>query len=163
MSFLDPTRAVKELNVSGAVKIADLGCGSGGWSIPLAKENEDGMIYAVDVLNEPLSALKSKAETERIYNIRTVLADIEKGTNLTSNFFDAVIISNILFQVDSKEAIIKEGHRILKQTGKMLVVDWSNKDVSEEEINNKIQESGFKLIKKIDAGVSHFGYLYEKI
>ncbi|MEA2092518.1 MAG: class I SAM-dependent methyltransferase [Patescibacteria group bacterium] len=163
MSFLNPTKIIDEISVSKNMKIVDFGCGSGGWSIPLAERSEDGMVYAVDVMSEALSALKSKADTERVYNIRTLLADIEKGTNLVGDSFDLAIVSNILFQAEDKEAVIKEAYRVLRQSGKMLVVDWNNiENVSENEINEQIKESGFQVVKRIDAGVSHFGILYEK-
>jgi ubiquinone/menaquinone biosynthesis C-methylase UbiE len=163
MSFLNPTRIIDEISVSKSMKIADFGCGSGGWSIPLAKKSEDGTVYAVDVMNEALSALKSKADTEKVYNIRTLLADIEKGTNLPAGSFDLVVVSNILFQAEDKDAVINEAHRVLRQSGKLLVVDWNNtEDVSESEVDQKIKESDFQVVKKIDAGVSHFGALYEK-
>jgi ubiquinone/menaquinone biosynthesis C-methylase UbiE len=156
MSFLNPIRIIDEISVSKSMKIADFGCGSGGWSIPLAKKSEEGTVYAVDVMNEALSALKSKADTEKVYNIRTLLADIEKGTNLPAGSFDLVVVSN-------KDAVINEAHRVLRQSGKLLVVDWNNtEDVSESEVDQKIKESDFQVVKKIDAGVSHFGALYEK-
>jgi ubiquinone/menaquinone biosynthesis C-methylase UbiE len=164
MNFLNPTKIIDEVSVSEEMRIADFGCGSGGWSIPLARKNKEGVVYAVDVLSEALSALKSKAESEKVYNIRTLLADIEKGTNLTNDSFDLVVASNILFQAEDKEAVINEAYRLLKNSGKMLVVDWKNSEsVSEQEVDEKIKEKGFQLVKKIDAGGTHFGALYEKI
>ena len=164
MSFLNPSRVIEEISLSGVANIVDLGSGSGGWSIPLAKKNKDGMVYAVDVLSDSLSALKSKSESEKVYNIRTVSADIEKGTKLMSNFFDLAVVSNILFQAEDKDAVIREAHRVLKTKGKMIIVDWKNKEeVSETEVDEKAKENGFQVVKKIDAGVSHFANLYEKV
>ena len=45
---------------------ADFGCGSGGWAIPLAKKLEEGKVYAIDILEEPLSALRARAKLEKI-------------------------------------------------------------------------------------------------
>ncbi len=144
--------------------IVDFGCGSGGWVIPLAKKIKNAKIYAVDILGAALSALRSNAEMEKVYNIRTIRCDIERGTEIRSEAIDLVIVSNLFFQLEDKEAVIKEAYRILRREGEMIVVDWAIKDdTAEEKLHKKIEESGFKLIKKINAGESHFANLYEKI
>jgi len=161
---LNPKKVIEEIPLKEEMNIADFGCGPGGWVIPLAKKIKSGKIYALDVLEEVLSALKSLAEMERVYNIRTIRCDIERGTDLQDNFFDLLIMSNLLFQVDEKDAVIEEGHRILRKGGNLLFVDWNNKeDVAEDLMNKKIVKKGFKKIKNIEAGESHFAILYEKI
>ncbi len=162
--FLNPQKVINEINLPKEASIADFGCGSGGWVIPLAKKAKDGKIYALDVLKEALSALKGKAEMEKVYNIRTVQCDVERGTDLQKGVLDLVIMSNLLFQVDDKDAVIEEGKRVLRRDGKLLVVDWTVKeDDAERKIDEKIKNKGFKFIKKIEAGSQHFANLYEKI
>ena len=161
--FLNPQKVINEINLPEEASIADFGCGSGGWVIPLAKKIKDGKIYALDVLKEALSALKGKAEMEKVYNIRTVQCDVERGTDLQKGALDLVIMSNLLFQVDDKEAVIEEGKRVLRRDGKLLVVDWIVKeDDAEKKIDEKIKNKGFKFVKKIEAGSQHFAILYEK-
>ncbi len=161
--FLNPQKVINEINLPEEASIADFGCGSGGWVIPLAKKIKDGKIYALDVLKEALSALKGKAEMEKVYNIRTVQCDVERGTDLQKGALDLVIMSNLLFQVDDKEAVIEEGKRVLRRGGKLLIVDWIVKeDDAEKKIDEKIKNKGFKFVKKIEAGSQHFAILYEK-
>ena len=162
--FLRPAKVIEELPIAEEMNAADFGCGSGGWVIPLAKKAKHGKIYALDVLKEALSALKANAEMEKVYNIRTVRCDIERGTELQSDYFELVIMSNLLFQVEDKRAVIAEGWRVLKKGGNLLVVDSTfREDVAEEVIDEKIRNSGFKRIKKINVGEYHFAHLYEKI
>ncbi len=162
--FLNPKKVIDEISLPEEASIADFGCGSGGWVIPLAKKMKDGKIYALDVLKEALSALKGKAEMEKVYNIRTVQCDVERGTDLQKGALDLVIMSNLLFQVDDKDAVIEEGKRVLRREGKLLVVDWIVKeDDAEIKIDKKIKGKGFSFIKKIEAGSQHFAVLYEKI
>ncbi len=162
--FLNPKKVIEEIDIPEGASIADFGCGSGGWVIPLAKKIKEGKIYALDVLKEALSALKGRAEMEKVYNIRTVQCDVERGTDLQKGVLDLVIMSNLLFQIDDKDTVIEEGKRVLRGSGKLLVVDWTVKgDDAEIKINEKIKEKGFKFIKKIEAGSQHFAILYEKI
>ena len=46
---------------------ADFGSGSGGWVIPLAKILTKGKVWAIDVQDEMLSALKGRADAEKIF------------------------------------------------------------------------------------------------
>jgi cyclopropane fatty-acyl-phospholipid synthase-like methyltransferase len=60
--FLKIQEILDEVDLSANTVVADFGCGSGGWVIPLAKLLVDGRVFAIDVLEEPLSALKSRAK-----------------------------------------------------------------------------------------------------
>ncbi len=161
--LLNPKKVLEEVDVEKEAVVADFGCGSGGWVIPLAKKEKGVRIYALDVLKEALSALRGNAEIERVYNIKTVHCDVERGTELQPESLDLVIMSNLLFQVDDRDAVIEEGRRVLRIKGKLLVVDWLVKENhSQEKLDEKIKEMGFNFIKKIDAGKQYFALLYEK-
>ncbi len=162
--FLNPQKVINELELQETMSIADFGCGSGGWVIPLARKDKNHMIYALDVLEPALSALKSNAEMEKVYNIRTIRCDVEKGTGLRDDFLDVVIMSNLLFQVEDREAVLDEGRRVLRKGGRLVVVDWIIEgDNGEEELDRVIKEKEFGLIKSINSGESHFAKIYEKI
>lgn len=164
VNLLNPEKVISEIPLKKEMSIADFGCGSGGWVIPLAKRDKDAKIYAIDVLKEALSALRANAEMERVYNIRTTLADIEKGSGLKDNFLDLVLMTNIFFQVEDKEELMKEAYRTLKKGGMTLLVEWKTEDNdSESRADRKVLDNGFKKVKKINAGDNYFAYLYEKI
>jgi len=148
----------------------DFGCGSGGWVIPLAKELEEGRVLAVDILQEPLSALKAKAKLEKVSNVEIVSADIEKGTELFDNSADLVLMTNLLFQCQDRKRVLEEGKRILKKGGKILVVDWEIDSplgpkegrVSSEEIKKISQSLGLKLKREFKASNYHYGLIFER-
>ena len=149
---------------------ADLGSGSGGWTIPLAKQLEDGIVYAVDILEEPLSVLKSKALSEKIFNIRTILADAEENIDLPQGSMDIILMTNLLFQVEDKKNVLELGKRFLRQGGKILVVDWDQNSslgpkegrVTTELVKDLASEIGLKLEEEFSAGSQHYGLIFEK-
>jgi len=169
-SFLDPKEILEKLKLSEEMKGIDLGAGSGGWAIPLAKILEEGRVYAVDVLEEPLSALKSKANLERITNIETIIADVERGIKLPDETADIVLITNLLFQCYDKSGVIAEAKRLLKPKGKILIVDWVKDNpatseiekVSFEEIKYFIKAQGLKIEKEFPAGDYHLALILVK-
>jgi len=67
--FLNPSEVLKKLKLRKNIIAADFGSGSGGWAIPFAKILEEGKGYAIDILEEPLSALRAKVKIEKLFNI----------------------------------------------------------------------------------------------
>jgi ubiquinone/menaquinone biosynthesis C-methylase UbiE len=167
--FLNPNKVLKEVSLRRNMTAVDFGCGSGGWVIPLAKELEEGKVIAVDILEEPLSALKSKAKLEKITNIETMPGDVEKGTDVFEKSADLVLMTNLLFQCEDKKKVLEEGKRVLRTGGKILIVDWNldaplgpkERRVSPEEVKKIAQNVGFKLKKEFKASNYHYGLIFE--
>lgn len=168
--FLNPKQILDKLDLRDDMIACDLGCGSGGWVIPLAKILENGRVYAVDILEEPLSVLSSKLQTERISNVEKILADIEKGVKIQEGLIDLVLMTNLLFQVDNKKEILSEAKRILNPNGKILVIDWKKTPsvgpkegrVSAEEIKEAADSIGLKTEEEFEAGKFHWGLILKK-
>lgn len=172
VGFLSPEEVLKQLKIREDMIAADFGCGSGGWVIPLAKKLEDGTVYAIDILEEPLSALKSKTISEKIYNIEIIRADIEgkNSSKLLDSSCDLVLMTNLLFQCENRKSVLEEGKRVLKTGGKILAVDW-NKDnaltrakenLSAQEVKKIAKHLSLKLEKEFKAGLYHWGLVLVK-
>jgi ubiquinone/menaquinone biosynthesis C-methylase UbiE len=169
--FLNPQNILSSIPLREDMVACDFGCGSGGWAIPLSKILKIGMVYAVDILEESISALNSKASASQLFNVKPILGDVERGVKLKDDYVDLVLLTNLLFQVEDKGAAINEAKRILKPGGMLLVVDW-NKDaiigdktgrLSKEEAKELIEGKGFKTEKDFSAGNFHWGLLLRKI
>lgn len=170
--FLNPEQALKQLDLKEEMTAADFGSGSGGWAIPLAKILKEGKVFAIDILEEPLSALKGKAEILNVSNIETIRSNIEKdnGSKLEDNSVDLALITSLLFQAEKKEQVFKEAKRILKKGGKVLVVDWKPDSslgpkegkILPEEVKNIAKKIGFVAEREIAAGAYHYGLIFIK-
>lgn len=171
--FLNPEEVLNQFELRADMVVADFGCGSGGFTVPLAKRLEDGLIHALDVQEAPLSALKSRALTENITNIRFIRCDLEKprGSTLSDSSVDLVLIANTLFQSENKVAIISEAERILKSKGKLLVIDWLpgglqgpvKGRVSPAEIKKIAKNLKFEFEKEFSSGKYHYGLIFNKL
>jgi len=169
--FLKPEEVLNQLDLKEDMIAADFGSGSGGWAIPLAKILKEGKVYAIDVLEEPLSALKSKAELNNISNIETIRSDLEseKGLKLKNNFLDLVLMTNLLFEVENKNDVLAEGKRVLKKGGKILIVDWEPEAslgpkegrISAEEVKKIAKDLDLKIDKELPAGAYHYALIFK--
>jgi len=170
--FLNPEQVLKQLDLKEEMTAADFGSGSGGWAIPLAKILKDGKVFAIDILEEPLSALKGKAEISNVSNIETIRSDIEKnnGSKLEDDSVELVLMTSLLFQAEKKEQALKEAKRVLKKGGKVLVAEWKpdatlgpkEGKILPEEVKKIAKKIGFVSEKEIKAGAYHYGLIFVK-
>ena len=174
--FMNPDEIVEELKIKSGMIVADFGCGAGYFTIPIAKAiKNSGKIYAVDVLNDTLESVLSKAKLYDLLNIETVRANIETvgGSKIKSTSVNLVILANILFQCNDYDSVLTEAKRILKNDGSIVIIDWIPKKVplgpkyehclSEEDIKKLSIKNGLKVVRKIDAGGQHYGMTLKAI
>lgn len=165
--FLKPQKILDQLELREDMTAADFGSGSGGWVLPLAEKLAEGKVYAVDILEEPLAVLKSK----KVPNVETILADVEREVPLPAESCDLVLMTNLLFECQDKERVFREALRVLKKGGKILVVDWRQETpvgpaggrVPDQEPKRIAESFGLKLEKEFEAGVYHYGLIFNKI
>jgi len=175
MAFTNPKENLAKLGLASGMTVADFGAGGGMQSLLAAKEVGDGKVYAIDVQKGLLSKIQSDAQTQGITNIEIIWADLEKkdGSNLENNSVDAVIATNILFLVEDKKAFVSEIRRVLRPSGKALIVDWSDSFgglgpqpehvLLEGEAQRLFKNSGFVIENEFSsAGEHHYGFIVKK-
>jgi ubiquinone/menaquinone biosynthesis C-methylase UbiE len=169
--FTDPLKNLKALGLKEDDVVADLGAGTGFYTVALGAIVPRGKVYAVELQKDFLTMIKNKVTDANIANIETLWGNVEKigGTMIADNAVDAVIASDILFQVEEKENFIEEVKRILKPEGRVLLVDWSESSILPSTIvipKNRAREifekKGFVLGREIDAGTHHYGMILVK-
>jgi ubiquinone/menaquinone biosynthesis C-methylase UbiE len=169
--FVNPDQILSELSLKAGMTAVDFGSGSGGWVLPLAKRLEEGKVYAIDVLEEKISALKSKAQMQKLNNIETIVDDVEtKIGGLSDESCDLALMTNLLFECEDKRGVMAEGKRVLRPGGRILIVDWIKDNpmtkeieyVSFEEIKDIAKELGLKTEKEFAAGSYHHALILVK-
>jgi ubiquinone/menaquinone biosynthesis C-methylase UbiE len=173
--FLRPEDVIERFALGEGMTVADLGVGTGVYTIAAAEAvGEHGVVYGCDVSKELLSKVSSEAQQKGLTNLHVIWVDLEqeRGTTLGDASLDAVIATNILFQIEHKERFLKEIVRILKLGGKALVVDWSDSfggvgphagSVLRRAVAQSLCESaGLQFQKDIDAGSHHYGMIFRK-
>ena len=173
--FSNPEKNIEQFHVDPGMSVADLGSGAGFYSIALAKVvGPSGRVYAVDIQKELLSKIQTDAAAQGVHNIKLVWGDLDEvgGTKLPDRSVDRATITNTLFQIENKDALIDEAHRILKPNGKLLFVDWKDsygglgpqpKEIITYDVARTLFESnGFVFEKDIQTGDHHYGFVLKK-
>lgn len=175
MPFTHPKRNIITLALEPGQRVADLGAGSGHYTFAAADMvGGGGKVYAVDVQKNLISKIKSESLRRNLGNIEVVWGNIEKerGTTLKDESVHIVLLTNTLFQVEDKEAVVREAFRILRPKGKLLVIDWSESFgglgpnpahvIDERTAKDLIEDTGFKIEQEIEAGAHHYGFIARK-
>ncbi len=171
--FSNPEQNILKLGLREGMRVADLGAGTGAYSIAASKRvGHTGHVYAIEVQKELVKKLESEIKDLKISNIECIWGDIERkhGTKIADGSMDVVIISNVLFQAEDKLGLIDEARRILKKGGRVLLVDWvesfggfgpSRMDVVSEDVASDLfTKRGFKLLEKITTSEHHYGIIF---
>jgi len=175
MAFGDPKHIVAQLGLVPGMKVADFGAGAGYLSLAVAeKVAPGGTVYVIDIQQELLTKVTSMATRQHLESFVYVHADLEtpRGSTLADDSQDAVIISNLMFQVAENNAIVQEAYRVLRGGGKLLIVDWRESYggmgpqpehvFTEEQARTIATDAGFRVEGTIDAGSYHYGLIFIK-
>ncbi|MBD3247741.1 methyltransferase domain-containing protein [Candidatus Falkowbacteria bacterium] len=176
-ALLDVNFIMKKAGISERMKVADFGCGaSGHFVFPASKlVGNQGVVYAVDILKTSLETLDKRINQENIKNIQTVWSDLEiyRATKIDGGSLDIGLLINTLYQSHKRIEVIRESVRMVKQGGKIMVVEWEDASLpfgppAEERVKidalKKVaQKLGLKMIEEFDAGEYHYGVIFEKL
>ena len=131
------------LNDKKNKKIADIGAGTGAYSIPLFLEGYD--VTAVEYVKSNLDKLRKKRST-----VKTFLGDAKKLDMFADNTFDLTLLFGPMYHsisFDEKILALSEAKRITKQNGIIMVAYYMNEyailthGFKEGHIKNAIEES----------------------
>lgn len=118
-----PDLIMDALGIAEGMTVADLGAGSGWFTIRLARRvGPNGRVYAEDIQREMVEAVSRRVERERLTNVVTVLGT-EKDPRLPSPV-DAVLIVDAYHEMDDPIALLRNVVGRLKPQGRVGVVDF---------------------------------------
>jgi ubiquinone/menaquinone biosynthesis C-methylase UbiE len=147
---------------------ADLGCGSGFLTIPLSSRIRK--VYGIDIQKEMLEYLEQKIEKQKIENITPLLSE-QNEIPLENGTLDLLITANTLHEFSDKEKMITEIRRVLKQDGKVVIVDFKKEEtgfgpplairLSKDQAKCLLEKNGFIVLKSKDL-TYHYLIIFRK-
>jgi len=147
-----PTKFVKDTSVF----ILDAGCGQGCDLFLLSKKNK--LIYGIDFSIEMLKKAKKNVPSASLF-----CANLDK-IPFQDNFFDTIISNAAVHLCLDKLKVFKEFHRILKESGEILIGDLmlergnSTLSVFKKEF---LESDGLFLYGGILSEHEYFSYIHE--
>jgi precorrin-6B methylase 2 len=138
--------------------IADIGAGSGYHVFKMAAKASAGLIYAVDIQEEMLQAIREQKTEKDVENIELVQGT-EKAVNLSENSIDKVLMVDVYHEFSFPIEMLASIKKALKSDGKIYLIEYRAEDnsvpikelhkMSEEQAIKELNAAGFKLKENI--------------
>ncbi len=117
-------RLVALLELTPGASIADVGAGFGAWTVQFSRwTGSDGRVYATDIGDRQLEALREIAEREGLSNV-TVVEGAADATNLPPACCDGILVRDAFHHFTEPEAMILSLAAALKPGGRLAIIDF---------------------------------------
>ena len=151
--ILNPDVVLGLLPIAVGQNVADVGCGVGYFTIPLARRVRPGIVYAFDILPEMVQATSKAVDDAFVDNVQVALSG-ESAIPLPDSAVDGVLLSFVLHEAENTVAFFQELRRILTVGGWLAVIEWQKKEtevgpplkvrLSPEECQQLASNAGFR-------------------
>ncbi len=163
--LLAPEETLERLGLKRSDTMADIGCGTGLFTLAAAKLSSDAMVYALDISPEMLQDMTAAAESNGLRNIIPVNTD-EYDFKLGDNTADFLLVCTVLHEIDDKPRFLRECARICRPGGKIAVIEFNeaNTDfgpplahrLKKAEITKLLAGAGFSITEDLKVSDAFF-------
>ncbi len=145
------------LGLSPDAVVADLGAGTGYFSVRLAQRVPRGKVFAVDVEPKLLDHLSKRAAKAKLENIATVLA--EPNDPKLPRDLDLVLVVDTYHHISERVPYFERVLRRLKAQGRVVIVDFrlgelpvgppDDHKISQDQAHTEMEAAGFQLCAEL--------------
>jgi ubiquinone/menaquinone biosynthesis C-methylase UbiE len=145
-------RIVGHMNLRPGMRVLDVGCGPGRFTLPLAASvGPDGRVVALDLQPEMLERLKDKAAAAGMANITAVQGGAGEG-KVPAEEFDRGLLASVLGEIPAEQRTqaLREIRRVLGPDGILYVVEVARFDpdyLAVPLVEGLLRECGLSAIK----------------
>lgn len=168
---LPPTKILEKFNLEASDIAADVGCGIGYFTIPMAKIVNE-RVYAFDLSQEMLDEVAIKKEEEELDHIK-LINTVQEEDYMPDKKIDFMLMSNLIHEVEDKKEFLTSYLQGIKSGGRLAIIDFKKQDskdgppitekVSKAELYKLLEdELGLKLQLVTDLNEQQYGIVAKK-
>lgn len=151
---LQINRVMDILGISAGKNVADIGAGSGWFTVrAAARVTNSGAVYAVDINPEAITYINHRAKEANLSNIKTVLSKPEDPL-LPANSVDCVLLLKTYHEVAKPVLLFQNLRGSLKADALVGIIDRNgngeNHGVEKEIVTRELSEAGYALTGQYD-------------
>lgn len=130
-SFQRKSEVLRVLDFRPGERVADLGAGSGYFTIPIARAiGPDGVVWAIDIFQQMLDFIERRIAIERLPNVR-LYKTLREDLRLPEGDLDTILMSDMLHYVQDRVPLLRGLKEYLRPGGRMAVLDFTPKSMEE--------------------------------
>lgn len=146
---LQINRVMDILGITSGKSVADIGAGSGWFTVRAAKRvGETALVYAVDINPDAVRYIAQRGTKEKLHNIKTILSKPD-DPQLPPNSVDAVLLLKTYHEVAHPVELLQNLRPALRPGAKVGVIDRNGNGedhgVGSDVIIREAQQAGYRL------------------
>jgi len=153
----EPDKALDALGKLTGATVADVGAGSGYFTVRLASRvGPKGRVYANDVQPEMLKMLGTRLARERIANVTLVQGALD-DPRLPASSLDVVLMVDVYHEFSEPQKMLRAIRAALKPGGRLVLLEYRKEDpdvpirlehkMTVDEARLELEAEGFRLAK----------------
>lgn len=155
-----PSKAIAALGLQPGAVVADVGAGSGYYTVRLAKVvGPTGRVVATDLQPGMLDILRGKVARERLTNVQLVQGRSDDPV-LPPNTFDLILMVDVYHELAEPQLFVRKLREALKADGRLVLIEFRREDprvpireehkMSVEQVRQELGADGFRIDRVID-------------
>jgi ubiquinone/menaquinone biosynthesis C-methylase UbiE len=156
----DPDLAMRLIRVPRGSTVADLGAGSGYFTVRLARAvGNNGKVYAVDIQAGMLTLLQQAVSRQRLTNVIPVLATPD-DPRLPAESLDLVLMVDVYHELSAPQVTLGHLKRALKPGGRLVLLEYRAEDpavpilpehkMTKAQVKLEVEHEGFRQQRVYD-------------
>jgi ubiquinone/menaquinone biosynthesis C-methylase UbiE len=159
-AWQQPDRVIASLGLRPRDRVADIGAGSGYFTLPLARAvGPSGRVHAVDVDEEMNEYLRKRVREAGLENVEVTLGRYEDPL-LPAGEIDLIFTSNTYHHIEERPAYFRGILDDLAPGGRVAILDYDGRKgwfvrlvghyTPKQEILREMEEAGYRLADDAD-------------
>jgi ubiquinone/menaquinone biosynthesis C-methylase UbiE len=155
-----PHRAVAALGLRPGDVVADVGAGTGYYTVRLARAvAPGGQVYATDIQPEMLARLERRLRQERVQGVTPVLGTAD-DPRLPAATVDLILMVDVYHELAEPQLMLRKLRAALKPGGRLVLIEFRKEDprvpirpehkMSVTEAKLELEAEGYRLQRVID-------------
>ena len=153
-AYQKPREVMEALAVRHGEIIADIGAGSGYFSVRLAHHvGKTGRVYAVDVSADMIRHLHHRVRDMKLLNVSPILAPPDDP--LLPEAVDRFLVVNVWHHIENQPQYLQKMKDLLKPGGQIVMIDFQKRElpvgpppgmkIAREDLITQMEAHGFRL------------------
>jgi SAM-dependent methyltransferase len=151
---LQISRVMDILGITTGKKVADIGAGSGWFTVrAAARVTDSGIVYAVDINPDAIRYIHNRIKQNHLHNVKTILSR-QDDPLLPQNSVDAVLLLKTYHEVEHPITLLRNLRASLRLGAKIGIIDRNgngqNHGVGKEVVIREVTQAGYELLEQYD-------------
>ena len=168
-----PAQVVEALGLRPGQDVADIGAGTGYFSVRFAQAvGPGGKVFAVDIDQGLIDHLNERAKDAGLSNLKAVLA-APNDPLLSEKSVDIVFVCNVIHHVQDRQGYFAKLSGALRPGGRLAIVDFYKREtpvgppaamkIARADLISELREAGFALAQEFDFLPHQYFLVFEAV